>query len=40
MAHLNLEELIFLENDDIWGLSESSLILIEYDIDKLLNEVK
>lgn len=27
-----------MSNDDIWGLSESSLILIEDDINRLLNE--
>lgn len=27
-----------MSNDDVWGLSESSLILIEDDIDRLLNE--
>lgn len=27
-----------MSNDDIWGLSESSLILVEDDINRLLNE--
>ena len=27
-----------MSNGDVWGLSESSLILIEDDIDRLLNE--